>query len=465
MSRRTSQRAARSAPSLILAIAIGLVALVGTIAVGSAGASTGSTFCDRHPRNLKCTPPPPPPPPAAAACADGLDNDGDGLIDYPADPGCTSASDNDETNAPAPPPPPNNDGQIRLDKELDSNQDTFLQNASNDPSLRPFWKQKYDRVGPVFDWWLVANARNAGWLPDGWEYEDAYAVYKDSSGNPEPDKARFVLRDANGKLLYIPFNCSGGTCPQFAANVCDPAWQTNYINRVINTAALYGGTFMDDTNFERMVSDGGGNPSTSPAPINYLDGTTLTQDEWDTCMADFVVRVQNETSGELAINTVFFHDGGISTPDVARGIDAANVWNIERGFNDGGLTGGTGTFSFARLMNDIDTAHRLGTCVIVQPKDNANGSEQREIDRAAYWMISNGCDYVTGGDDTDQPTYDSAFWDHDIGASLGSRFLRSDGVWQRDFAGGTVYLNPPGNGSRTGPWGSMPSPGGRLVPN
>ncbi|MBU1036912.1 hypothetical protein KKF32_02665, partial [Patescibacteria group bacterium] len=34
--------------------------------------------------------------PSVAQCADGLDNDGDGLIDYPNDPGCSSASDNDE---------------------------------------------------------------------------------------------------------------------------------------------------------------------------------------------------------------------------------------------------------------------------------------------------------------------------------------------------------------------------------
>lgn len=56
-------------------------------------------------------PPPPPPPPAPApapppppppVCADGLDNDGDGLSDYPNDPGCTSEDDGDETD-PAPP--------------------------------------------------------------------------------------------------------------------------------------------------------------------------------------------------------------------------------------------------------------------------------------------------------------------------------------------------------------------------
>ena len=51
------------------------------------------------------------PPPPAAQCADTLDNDGDGLIDL-ADPGCTDAADNDETNAPPPPPPPGGDDLI-----------------------------------------------------------------------------------------------------------------------------------------------------------------------------------------------------------------------------------------------------------------------------------------------------------------------------------------------------------------
>jgi len=37
------------------------------------------------------------PPPAVAACADGRDNDADGFVDA-ADPGCSSASDNDETH-------------------------------------------------------------------------------------------------------------------------------------------------------------------------------------------------------------------------------------------------------------------------------------------------------------------------------------------------------------------------------
>ena len=38
-----------------------------------------------------------------ADCGDAIDNDGDGLTDYPDDPGCLDATDNDETD---PPPPP-----------------------------------------------------------------------------------------------------------------------------------------------------------------------------------------------------------------------------------------------------------------------------------------------------------------------------------------------------------------------
>jgi hypothetical protein len=71
--------------------------------------------CDSVKDNDESDPPPPP----AAQCADGTDNDGDGKIDL-ADPGCVNASDNDETD---PPPPPaaqcadgtDNDGDGKID--------------------------------------------------------------------------------------------------------------------------------------------------------------------------------------------------------------------------------------------------------------------------------------------------------------------------------------------------------------
>ncbi len=45
-------------------------------------------------------PTPEPTAPPVFACSDGIDNDGDGLTDFPSDPGCESTSDNDEFNQP-----------------------------------------------------------------------------------------------------------------------------------------------------------------------------------------------------------------------------------------------------------------------------------------------------------------------------------------------------------------------------
>ena len=50
-------------------------------------------------KGIEAAPPPPPPAPKPQ-CSDGIDNDGDGLIDFPADKGCTSADDNDEVDPP-----------------------------------------------------------------------------------------------------------------------------------------------------------------------------------------------------------------------------------------------------------------------------------------------------------------------------------------------------------------------------
>jgi len=47
--------------------------------------------------------------PVLAQCEDGIDNDADGLIDFPADPGCIDALDDDETDSTPPPPPPPSD--------------------------------------------------------------------------------------------------------------------------------------------------------------------------------------------------------------------------------------------------------------------------------------------------------------------------------------------------------------------
>src|SRR5689334_4417329 len=78
--------------------------------------------------------------PAVAACADGQDNDGDGLTDFPADPGCTSASDSNETD---PPPPPvcsdglDNDGDGKIDFPADPGCTSGFDGDETDPVTPP----------------------------------------------------------------------------------------------------------------------------------------------------------------------------------------------------------------------------------------------------------------------------------------------------------------------------------------
>ena len=85
------------------------------IGVGAASSSAGTLYWTQQfgtttggavPPPQPPAPSPPPPPAVTYACSNGRDDDFDGKVDYPADPGCTSPTDTDEYNAPAPPLPP-----------------------------------------------------------------------------------------------------------------------------------------------------------------------------------------------------------------------------------------------------------------------------------------------------------------------------------------------------------------------
>jgi hypothetical protein len=63
--------------------------------------------------------PDPGPTPPSAACADQLDNDRDGAIDYPSDPGCLDSSDASEDSEAAPTKPPKKEKEPRKPKRLE----------------------------------------------------------------------------------------------------------------------------------------------------------------------------------------------------------------------------------------------------------------------------------------------------------------------------------------------------------
>ncbi|MEZ4472219.1 MAG: hypothetical protein R3F60_15775 [bacterium] len=62
-----------------------------------------------------------------AACGNGLDDDGDGLVDFPDDPGCQAADDDDEFN-----PPPGPECDDRVDNDGDGLIDVYDPDCSSD---------------------------------------------------------------------------------------------------------------------------------------------------------------------------------------------------------------------------------------------------------------------------------------------------------------------------------------------
>lgn len=99
---------------------------------------------------------PPPfvgPPAPTAVCSDGLDNDGDGFIDFPTDPGCDSPTDPDETDPPAPPVCSDgldNDGDGLIDFPNDPGCDSAADPDETDPPIPPVCSDGFDNDGDGF---------------------------------------------------------------------------------------------------------------------------------------------------------------------------------------------------------------------------------------------------------------------------------------------------------------------------
>ena len=84
---------------------------------------------------------PPPPPVQVVAplpvCGDGVDNDGDGRVDFPTDPGCASASDDDEADPSACSDGLDNDGDGKIDFPADKGCMAADDDDETDPCKMP----------------------------------------------------------------------------------------------------------------------------------------------------------------------------------------------------------------------------------------------------------------------------------------------------------------------------------------
>jgi hypothetical protein len=337
----------------------------------------------------------------------------------------------------------NHAGTVHFVRAADSAFDKFTSNPP--PEARAWLRAHMWRMNvfsPYFD-------SRTGWYPNGWVYDDAYAIY--AGKQVASQHAEWILKDASGKKLYIPFACSGGSCPQYAGDISNPAFRQYWINELrARTARGYQGAFIDDVNMDMQVGNGKGE---LVVPIDPASGRPMTPDAWRHYMAAFMAEVRAALpSAEIVHNAVWFADDHAATanPDIRSEISSADFINLERGVNDSGLTGGSGPWSLKAFLSYVDQVHGLGKNVILD--GGASDLQGMTYNLAAYLLISSGNDAVSGAQQT--PANWWSGWNTNLGHAVGPRH-----VWRyllrRDFSAGMVLLNPPGEPARTV---TLPSP-------
>jgi hypothetical protein len=338
--------------------------------------------------------------------------------------------------------------------KADSSMVGFIDNstATQQQWMRDHW-QRAVVAGGYWD-------SKLSWYSNAWAYLDAYAIYNPSStATQHPD---WILKDSAGRKLYIPWGCSNGTCPQYAADIGNSAWRQDYINRCKALVAKgYKGIFADDVDMDMNVGNGSGQ---QVVPIDPRTGAPMSDAAWKSYFATFMEQLRTAIpTAEIAHNALWFagqglHDG--TQPEISREIKAANYFNMERGFNDGGLTGGTGIWSVYAMFRFIDTVHSYGRHVVIQ--SYANDVTSAEYNLAGYFLINDGRDYVS----TTIGAMPSNWWSGyttDLGDATSGRY-QWNGVWRRNFTRGFVLLNEPGATTKTlALGGSYKTTAGKVV--
>ena len=319
-------------------------------------------------------------------------------------------------------------GSVRFTRAAEADFDRYTSSPSS--AQATFMRDRFWRMrtyAPYFD-------ERLSWYRDAWTYRDLYAVYRDDElarAHPE-----WILKDAAGRRLYIPFDCGGGSCTQYAGDIGNPAFRAHWIAEARAQAADYRGIFVDDVNLEPRVSDGQGD---HVMPLDERTGRTMTEAAWRRYIADFTEEIAAAMPDkEIVHNALWF--AGHDDPAVQRALRAATHVEIERGVNDPGLTGGGGQFGYETLLKHIDWLHAHGKGVILD--SYADSRSEVEYELASYFLVSSGRDGMGTGWRS-APGDWWAGYDVQLGAPRGPRY-EWQGLVRRNFQHGFVLVNQPG---------------------
>jgi hypothetical protein len=309
----------------------------------------------------------------------------------------------------------------------------------------PYWDSRLDDFDRVF------VSRNA------------YSIKVDTSQDPRCiQHPEWILRNADGDPVYIPFDCSD-LCPQYAADVGNPDFRQAMIDDIATLVRRgYPGLMLDDVNLDWRFSDQRGDEI---SPIDPRTGTRLSLDDWQRYMAEFVEMIRSRFPDLNIMHNVIWYaePPQNNNPYLSRQIAAADYVMLERGATDPGLVKGTSRFGIRTFLDYIDNVHALGTNVLLLD-ETATTIKEQWFNLAAGLLASNGHDLVSTEDwELISP---EGFWSGfttNLGDALGPRYIDRNLI-RRDFTKGIVLLNEPGGDQVTIRLDAqMHTPSGQLV--
>jgi Hypothetical glycosyl hydrolase family 15/S-layer homology domain len=308
---------------------------------------------------------------------------------------------------------------------------------TDDPSVRDrAWMRDHYEFMTV---WSPYFDSRLSWFPKGVEYSDVMAL-------KDRDHPEWILEDSSGDPLYVDFACSGGSCPQYAADIGNQDFRDWFIAELKAVAAEgYAGFYLDDVNMSWRISNG----SERVEPIDPRTGKTMTLGAWRRYMADFVEQIERQTKGIIVHNPLWTADSPhFNDPTVARQLAAADWVQIEHGYNDGGLRGGDGRYAAQSLFAYVDWVHSLGTKVMWLEEDG--GSDAKHESNLAAYLLTYAPGDVISTEDWAAIAPDSIWEGYllDLGAPLARR-TQTQGLFRREFQHGTVLVNEPDNNTKT----------------
>ncbi|MEZ5166329.1 MAG: S-layer homology domain-containing protein [Acidimicrobiales bacterium] len=275
-------------------------------------------------------------------------------------------------------------------------------------------------------------------------YRNSYGIAVDPAGDSRAvDHPEWLLRDASGEPVYIPFRCGSG-CERYAADVGNAAFRADFVAYLKTLRSRgYRGLFLDDVNLAWRFGDATG---ADTVPIDPRTGEPLTIENWQRYMVEFLELIRAELPDVTIMHNVIWYVDSptYDNPWVDREIAAADVLVLDRGVNDGGLVGGTKKFGLQTFLAHVDRSHALGTNVLMIDEVATNAQEQM-FNLAGALLVNEGADLIST-DNFDMLGPDTLWsgFQVDLGHALGPRHVE-DGVIRREFTGGMVIMNEPKN--------------------